>query len=94
MTLQRKLAILLLVLLTLVTVYAVADVGFIGIFRFQLSSPAGWQVLFDLIVALVLLFMWLIPDAKAKGRNPWIWVAVTCVVGSFGPLLYVVTEKK
>lgn len=85
---KRMWAIVLLIPFTLLTLYAVAEVGFIGIFDYQRQSPAGWQVFVDLVIALVLVLAWLIHDAKKSGRNPWPYVAVTLVAGSFGPLLY------
>ncbi len=85
---QRTLAIVILILFTPLTVYAVLDAGYIGLFTYQLASPAGWQVLMDLVIALLLVLTWLIPEARAAGRNPWPWVVVTLLTGSFGPLLY------
>lgn len=85
---RRTLAIVLLVPFTLVSIYAVAEVGFSGIFAYALASPPGWQLFFDLVIALVLVLVWLVADARKSGRNPWPWVAVTLLAGSFGPLLY------
>jgi hypothetical protein len=85
---KRTLAIIVLIPFTLLTVYAVAKVGYIGIFDYHRHSPAGWQVITDLIIALVLVLSWLIPEARKSGRNPWPWVLATLFLGSFGPLLY------
>ena len=60
----------------------------IDLFVYQMHSAAGWQVLADLVVALVLVLSWLIPDARRHGRNPWPWVIATPLVGSVAPLLY------
>ncbi len=87
---KRILAIILLIPFTVLTVYAVTEVGYIGIFDYHRHSPAGWQVITDLVIALVLLLTWLIPEARRSGRNPWPWVLVTLLAGSFGPLLYLV----
>ena len=87
---KRTLAIVILIPFTLLTVYAVAEVGYLGIFDYHRHSPAGWQVITDLVIALVLLLTWLIPEARRSGRNPWPWVAITLLAGSFGPLLYLV----
>ena len=85
---QRTLAIALLIPFLVLTAYAVQQVGYIGIFDYHRHSPAGWQVFVDLVIALVLVLTWLIPQAKKNGRNPWPWVALTLVAGSIGPLLY------
>ena len=67
--------------------------GYIGIFDYQRHSPAGWQVFVDLFIALVLVLTWMIPDAQRNGRNPWPWVVLTVLSGSFGPLLYLATQR-
>ena len=90
---RRILAIALLVPFALLSVYAVAQVGYIGIFDYHRHSPAGWQVFADLVVALILVLIWLIPEALRSGRNPWPWVVMTLFLGSIGPLLYLATEK-
>ena len=43
----RTLAIAILIPFTLLTLYAVSQVGYIGIFEYPLHSPAGWQVIAD-----------------------------------------------
>lgn len=85
---RKTTAIALLVPLTVLTVYAVYKVGYAGVINYQLQSPAGWQVFADLVVACVLLLMWIFPDARKRGRNPWGYAVITLVAGSFGPLLY------
>jgi len=89
----RLLAIALLVPFGLISAYAVYRVGYTGILAHALDGPAGWQLAADLVVALVLVLAWLIPTARQEGRSPWPWVAVTLFLGSFGPLLYLVTRK-
>jgi hypothetical protein len=84
----RTLAIIVLIPFTLLTVYAVAQVGYVGLFEYQLGSPAGWQVLADLVIALMLVLTYLVPEARKAGRNPWPWVVMTLFLGSIGPLLY------
>jgi len=64
MATRRTLALILLVPLALLTLYAVQQVGFIGIFDYHRHSPAGWQVFADLVIALVLVLSWLIPEAR------------------------------
>jgi len=86
----RTLAIAILIPFTLLTLYAVSQVGYIGIFEYHLHSPAGWQVIADLVIALVLVLIWLVPEARKAGRNPWPWVVATLLLGSIGPLLYLV----
>lgn len=85
---RRILAIILLIPFSILSVYAVAKVGYFGIFEYQLHSPGGWQVFADLVIACALLFVWIFPDAKRYQRNPWPYVGITLFLGSLGPLLY------
>lgn len=91
---RRTLAIIILIPFTLLTAYAVHKVGYIGIFDYHRHSPAGWQVIADLVIALVLVLTWLVPEARKAGRNPWPWVVATLLLGSFGPLLYLVFVQR
>ncbi|MEM6785644.1 MAG: DUF2834 domain-containing protein [Bacteroidota bacterium] len=75
------------------TAVAVARHGYVGVFTYQIATWAGMQVLVDLVIACALFLAWLWHDAKALGRNPWPWIALTMVLGSFGPLLYLLTRK-
>jgi hypothetical protein len=91
---NKTLALAILIPFSLLTAYAVAEVGYIGIFDYQRHSPAGWQVIADLVIALLLVLLWLVNDARKKGRSPWPWVALTLATGSFGPLLYILFADK
>ena len=85
---KRTLAIVILVPFLVLTLYSVAQAGYVGLFEYQLQSPAGWQVLVDLVIALLLVLTWLVPEARRKGKIPWPWVAATLFLGSISPLLY------
>lgn len=87
---RKSLAIAILIPFSVLTAYAVYKVGYFGIFEYHIHSPAGWQVIVDLVIACVLVLTWLIPEAKKHGKSPWPWVAITLVAGSFGPLLYLI----
>ena len=87
---KKLFAIVLLIPFSLLTVYAVYKVGYIGVFDYQRHSQAGWQVFADLVIACLLCLSWLIPEAKRNGRNPIPFVMITVFLG---PLLYLVTDK-
>jgi hypothetical protein len=89
---RRALAIGLLVPFTLLTAYAVMEVGVLGIFRSGAHDPGAWQIFADLVVSLLLVLVWLVSDARQNGRNPWPWVVATLFTGSFAPLLYLATS--
>lgn len=91
---MRTLAIAMLIPFLILTLYAVIDVGYIGIFDYNRHSSAGWQVFSDLVIALILVSCWMIKDAKKTGRSPWPWLAITLTLGSIGPLLYLALRPK
>ena len=83
-----------LVLFGAFSVWVVSEIGYLGIVEYHLPHPAGWQVFIDLVIACILLLAIIVPDAKAKGRNPWPFVVLTVLLGSIGPLAYFATQKK
>ena len=90
---QRTLITITLLLFGALTVMAMQEVGYIGIFMSPLQSLAGMQIFIDLVIALSLVMVWLWRDAQATGRNAWPWLLATLMLGSFGPLLYLLTKK-
>lgn len=89
---RRLLAIVILLPFSVLSLYAVVEVGYFGIVDYHRHSPAGWQVFVDLVIACVLVLTWLVPEAKRNGHNPWPFVVMTVFLGSFGPLLYLVVH--
>ena len=90
---QRAALIVILLAFSALTAVAVMEGGPQGIFAVAFASTAGMQLFFDLVIALVLFMVWMWGDAKATGRNPWPWIVITLSIGSFGPLLYLITRK-
>jgi len=76
------------------TLYTVARLGPIGFFEQLLASPAGWQTLADVCIALTLVLVWMSGDARRHGRAFWPWVPVTLLLGSIGPLLYLLSARR
>jgi uncharacterized membrane protein len=90
-----RLAALLLVtaLFGALTAVALAQVGILGIFRPHFQSWGPAQVFADLVILAVLACFWMVRDGRAHGLNPWPFVILTVLAGSFGPLLYLVARE-
>lgn len=90
-----KIGILVLVLLDFAALsgWAIYEVGYLGIFAAGLAGPGAMQVLADLVIACALACVWMITDARSQGMNPWPYVLITLVAGSFGPLLYLLRRQ-
>ena len=82
-----------IVALLSVTVPAVLEVGFTGIFVGQLQTWAGAQVLLDLVIVASLTCIWMVNDAPSRGLKAWPFVVITLLIGSFGPLFYLVMRE-
>lgn len=90
---QRTVLIVVLLAFSALTAVALWQHGYWGIFTPHFQSFAGAQVLTDLVIALSLFLAWMWRDARAAGRNPWPWLVLTLAAGSFGPLLYLLSQR-
>ena len=90
---QRALIVITLILFGALSTVAINQHGFVGIFMSPMQSLASTQIFFDLVISLTLVMIWMWHDAKANGRNIWPWLIATLAVGSFGPLVYLLTRK-
>lgn len=87
---MRAFLIVLTAAFTAFTGWVVLQTGYLGFFGQLLSTKAGWQVLADITIALVLVLSWIWRDARARGRRFWPYAVLTLLLGSIGPLLYLV----
>jgi hypothetical protein len=90
---QRTLIIITLILFGALTTAALWQHGYWGILSPHFKSFGGGQVLADLVISLTLFMVWMQRDAKSTGRNVWPWIIATLLLGSFGPLLYLLTRQ-
>lgn len=90
---SKNLLSALLLILSGLTVWAVAQAGLWSLWANNLSHPAGVQVFADLGIALSLVLVWMWRDAATQGRRFWPWALFTLLAGSFGPLLYLLSAK-
>jgi len=84
----KPILLAIFVLFDAYTFYAMYEVGYFGIWAAGFANAGSLQLLLDLVIACGLISSWMVVDARAKGRNPWPYVAITLAAGSFGPLLY------
>jgi hypothetical protein len=82
-----------ILLFGVLTALALMDVGYFGILRPHFQSWGGAQVFTDLVIVCVLSCIWMGVDSRQSGLNPWPFVAITIVAGSFGPLLYLAARE-
>lgn len=90
---HRTLIVLVLIPFSALSLLALWQHGYWGLFAPAFQSTASAQVLVDLVIALTLFMVWMWRDACTTGRNPWPWIVLTLAAGSFGPLLYLLTRK-
>lgn len=93
-TMQRALIVLVLALFAVLSGAALWYHGYWGIIAPTFRSFAAAQVFADLVISLALVMVWMWRDARAQGRNPWPWILATLVVGSFGPLVYLLSRRE
>lgn len=85
---MRPLLVAVTAVFSAFTAWVVWQTGYVGFFSQLLSTPAGWQVLADIVIALFLVLSWIRRDARARSRRFWPYALLTVALGSIGPLLY------
>jgi len=75
------------------TALALMDVGYFGIIEPHFRSWGAAQVFVDLVIVALLACIWMVNDARERGASAWPFIAITLVLGSFGPLLYLLVRE-
>ena len=75
------------------TAWAIAVHGYVGFFQTLIATPAGLQVLADIVIACTLVLIWMWEDARARGLPIWPYTLLTLVLGSIGPLAYLIHRE-
>jgi hypothetical protein len=70
------------------TVRVLTGVGFLGFFTSVGLNAATELMFLDLVITLGLITVWMVRDARATGRRFWPFAVVTLLLGSAGPLAY------
>jgi len=64
--------------------------GYAGFVELATANLASIAVLVDLTIALSLIVVWMWNDARDRGISPLPYLAVTLLLGSIGPLIYLI----
>lgn len=91
---ERAITLITLVLFGALSGIALWQHGYWGIIAPHFQSFGAGQVFADLVIALTLAMVWMWHDARATGRNAWPWIVATLLLGSFGPLVYLLTRRR
>jgi hypothetical protein len=93
MKLERIVPGVLLVGFSALTAEVVFRDGYTGWLRIAFSSLSAGILLVDLSIALSLVLFWMIKDARRRGMTVWPYAVLTVLLGSVGPLAYLVVRS-
>ena len=93
MSTRATLLLLVTAAFGVLSAFALADVGYLGIIEPHFQSWGAGQVFADLAILAILACFWMVADARKSGISAWPFVAITLVAGSFGPLLYLIVRE-
>ncbi|MFK7931106.1 MAG: hypothetical protein AB8H79_23170 [Myxococcota bacterium] len=88
------LSMLGLVLLIPITVMALMDVGYLGIWAVGLNGWASAQVLVDLVLSCLVALFYVVPDARRRGVWAWPLVVLTVLLGSLALMMWMVVRGR
>jgi hypothetical protein len=74
--------------------YVVSQYGYSGFLELATANAATTAVLVDLTIALSFVSVWMWRDARRRGITVAPYLAATALLGSIGPLLYVVIHGR
>lgn len=93
MKLKLFLLYVLLIDFALYSGWVMLEYGYFGIWKAGFINPATGQILFDLVIACLLISGWMLGDAKSRGENAWPWVIATLLAGTLAPLVYLIRRE-
>lgn len=93
MSLRVLLLLLALVLFGGYSVWALLQVGYIGIWASGFASPGTLQILIDLVISCLVFSSWMIADAKSRGVNSAPWLIAILTTGSIAILVYLLFRE-
>jgi hypothetical protein len=78
---------------TALTAWVVWEHGVLGLYALVFANTATTLLAVDLVIALSLIGVWLVGDARERGVNAVPFLLLTAFAGSVGPLLYLVLRE-
>ncbi len=57
------------------------------------ATPLSITVFADLVIALSLICIWMVADARQRGTSAWGYLVLTLLAGSVGPLIYLIRRE-
>jgi hypothetical protein len=94
MTTGRRIALgIVLASFMALTAYAIERYGFAGSLELCFANAATTTLFVDACIALGLVVMWMVEDARTQGRSWLPYALLTLVFGSVGPLVYLVSGR-
>ena len=84
---------LVLVDFAALTAYAVMQHGYLGFFELALANWATRLMAVDLVIALSLIAVWMVRDARERGAGVVPYLVATLLFGCAGPLLYLIRRE-
>lgn len=89
----RPVILVVAVLFTAYSTLVVVDHGYSGFIQLALREAWGMQMLLDLCISLTMVSSLLVIDARRRKEAAWPWVVITALLGSVGPLWYLVLRS-
>ncbi|MCG8424830.1 MAG: DUF2834 domain-containing protein [Proteobacteria bacterium] len=90
---KRFLVAVVLVDFAILTGYAVVVTGLSGLIDLLASGDLWvYQLTFDFLISLGIAVAWMIGDARKRGVSWRPYLVLTLLLGSIGPLLYIVVH--
>ena len=93
MNVRQLLVLAVLIPFALFTDWVLYTEGFTGFWTQALGSPVALQLTLDLVIALGLVLLWMQADARESGVPFLPYLLLTLVVGSIGPLSYLIHRE-
>jgi hypothetical protein len=90
MNLSKIVPAVLLVGFSALTAEIIVTEGYTGWIRIALQNRSAGILLVDLTIALGLAVAWMIRDARQRRATVWPFALLTLLLGSVGPLAYLV----